>query len=97
MQHQDTHAQVWAQIPWLVNGSASAAQRQQADLHLRSCADCQQELIRQQALAQALNELPSALLGNVDKGWAALSERLPAAIQEAKSATAIAPSGRLLR
>ena len=78
MQQQDTHAQVWAQIPWLVNGRASPAQREQAEQHLQSCPDCQAELDRQQALAHALSATPSRLSVDVDKGWMALSARLPA-------------------
>ena len=97
MQHQDTHAQVWAQIPWLVNGRANAAERQQAEQHLQSCVDCQQELTRQHALAQALQDAPSALVGDADRGWAALSRRLPAQTPSASPSTAHGPSRRLVR
>lgn len=89
MQHQDTHAQVWAQIPWLVNGRASPVQRREAEQHLQDCPDCQEELSRQRALAQALNEMPGGISGDVDKGWATLSQRLPP--QTAKPRVAEAP------
>lgn len=98
MQQQDTHAQVWAQLPWLVNGTASHTQRQQAEHHLQGCADCQQELSRQHALAQALNAAPCGLVGDADKGWAQLAQRLPVPQPpRARSSWASGSSRRLSR
>lgn len=97
MQQQDTHAQVWAQIPWLVNGRASPAQREQAEQHLQNCPDCQEELDRQQALAQALNEMPGGLTSDVDKGWIALSERLPPRTPKPQAAESSGVSRRWVR
>jgi hypothetical protein len=97
MQQQDTHAQVWAQIPWLVNGRATPAQRHQAEQHLLSCTDCQAELSRQQVLAEALNEMPGGLKGDVDKGWAVLSQRLPPQASKPRSEESSGTSRRWVR
>jgi Putative zinc-finger len=43
-----SHSQVWELIPWLVNGSATAAQRRIVEAHVRHCADCRGELDLQQ-------------------------------------------------
>jgi anti-sigma factor RsiW len=37
------HRQIWDLIPWLVNGTASAADRIQAEAHLAICPDCRDE------------------------------------------------------
>ncbi len=38
-----SHRLTWDLIPWLVNGSASGADRELAEAHLRHCADCRDE------------------------------------------------------
>lgn len=37
------HRQLWDLIPWVVNGSADAAERQAVEEHLPHCADCREE------------------------------------------------------
>ncbi|MGN6519897.1 MAG: zf-HC2 domain-containing protein [Dokdonella sp.] len=37
------HRQTWDLIPWLVNGTAAAADRALAEAHLAGCADCRDE------------------------------------------------------
>lgn len=44
------HRQIWDLIPWIVNGSASATERQAAEDHLRQCADCRDEYAFQSRL-----------------------------------------------
>jgi len=49
MNHEpNPHRETWDLIPWIVNGSATAAQRDSVDGHLRECADCRDELALQQ-------------------------------------------------
>lgn len=51
-----THVQTWELIPWLVNGSASAADRQRVEEHLRDCADCRDEYAFQQRLHAGMSD-----------------------------------------
>lgn len=44
------HRQIWDLIPWIVNGSASATERQAVEDHLRQCADCRDEYAFQSRL-----------------------------------------------
>lgn len=37
------HRQIWDLIPWVVNGSADAGERERVEEHLRECADCRDE------------------------------------------------------
>jgi hypothetical protein len=49
MNHEpNPHRETWDLIPWIVNGSATAAQRDSVGQHLRECADCREELALQQ-------------------------------------------------
>ena len=38
-----THRRAWDLIPWVVNGTASAAERALVEQHLAACADCRDE------------------------------------------------------
>ncbi len=42
------HRETWDLIPWIVNGSATAAQCDSVEQHLRECADCRDEFALQQ-------------------------------------------------
>lgn len=49
MNHEpNPHRETWDLIPWIVNGTATAAQRDSVGQHLRECADCREELAHQQ-------------------------------------------------
>jgi hypothetical protein len=49
MNHEpNPHRETWDLIPWFVNGSATAAQRESVEQHLRECADCRDEFELQQ-------------------------------------------------
>ncbi|WP_077038371.1 zf-HC2 domain-containing protein [Pelomonas sp. KK5] len=62
------HREVWALIPWVLNGSASAEDGEQVRAHLRECADCRAEYEFQQQLRQGMAQpLPAA---EVDAGRA---------------------------
>lgn len=44
------HRQIWELIPWVVNGTASPADRQRVDEHLPACVDCRDEFALQSRL-----------------------------------------------
>lgn len=49
MNHEpNPHRETWDLIPWIVNGTATAAQCDSVEQHLRECADCRDELAQQQ-------------------------------------------------
>lgn len=50
------HRQIWELIPWVVNGSAGAAERQTVEDHLRQCADCRDEYAFQSRLRAGIAE-----------------------------------------
>ena len=52
---QAAHLAAWNLIPWLVNGSASAAQRAAFERHAASCEACRSEVFFQQQLAAAMH------------------------------------------
>ncbi|WP_257387976.1 zf-HC2 domain-containing protein, partial [Tahibacter caeni] len=49
-----SHTQTWDLIPWVVNGTATAAQRARVEQHLRDCADCRREFALQQQFQAGL-------------------------------------------
>ena len=49
-----THRRAWEQIPWVVNGSADAADRELVQTHAINCTDCADELARQAQLHTAM-------------------------------------------
>lgn len=62
------HRHAWDLIPWVVNGSAGAAERRVVDAHVAACDDCRAELAFQQRLHA----------GMADDGAAALPDPGPA-------------------
>lgn len=52
------HRRAWDLIPWILNGSASAADRQAVEQHLQQCDDCRAELAFQRSLQSALQQQP---------------------------------------
>ena len=69
------HRQAWDLIPWLVNGRASAEQRDQVLSHVLSCEDCRQELEFQQTLHAAVAESPTPAL-DPQRSFGKLRDRL---------------------
>ncbi|TDR47601.1 putative zinc finger protein [Tahibacter aquaticus] len=48
MNHDTTpHSQIWELIPWVANGTATPAQQQRVQEHLRDCSDCRDEYAQQ--------------------------------------------------
>lgn len=84
------HRRIWELIPWVVNGSADAAERQAVEEHLRGCSDCRDEYAFQSRLhAGIAAEAPDAaaadaqdglrrLLARIDAGSAAVAAPAPA-------------------
>jgi hypothetical protein len=73
--HSRSHRETWALLPWLANGSATPAQRERAQAHLRGCADCRAELAREQRLAQAMVQ-PAAPAPDIERGLQSLMRRI---------------------
>jgi hypothetical protein len=53
-----THSRAFELLPWLVNGSLGAEERDAAEQHVRSCLACHRELKQQQRLRAALRAQP---------------------------------------
>jgi hypothetical protein len=72
------HRQAWDLIPWIVNGSAPAAELLAVQAHLEGCADCRQELEFQRQL-QAAMAIPSSVEVDMRDSWQRLRSRLDVA------------------
>lgn len=75
--HADAHREWHDLLPWLVNGTLSAAERTRIERHLAECEDCRAEL----ALEQDLHQRMSAE-GRVAYSPAASFEKLWSRIEE---------------
>jgi cytochrome c-type biogenesis protein CcmH/NrfG len=53
------HTTVYELLPWLANGSLAAAERDGAELHVRSCIVCRRELKELERLRQAVRSQPT--------------------------------------
>lgn len=54
-----THTRAFELLPWLVNGSLPAEERDLVEQHVRSCLSCHRELKEQQRLRAALRSQPA--------------------------------------
>jgi len=52
------HHRTWDLIPWVVNGRASAAERQVVAAHVAGCEDCRDELAFQHGLRDGMADAP---------------------------------------
>lgn len=86
------HRQAWDAIPWVVNGSASEAQRLRVQRHVDACADCRDELARQRAMQAAMTR-EQAPATDVEAGLQRLWARVDSAEDEAAAVPA-AVAGR---
>jgi hypothetical protein len=77
-------------LPWIVNGSASEAQRASVAEHLLSCAACRAELEHQQQLRDALSQ-PQIQGPAVEQGLERLFKRLDREAQYEQSPRASSP------
>ncbi len=70
MSLQIPHTRAFELLPWLVNGSLGAEERDAVEQHVRSCLACHRELKEQQRLRAALRAQPAVHLSpqtNFDK------------------------------
>lgn len=70
-----THDRAFELLPWLVNGSLAAAERDLVERHVRSCLSCHRELKEQQRLRAALRSQP-ALHISAQSGFDRLTREL---------------------
>jgi Putative zinc-finger len=56
MTNTPQHEESWLLLPWLANGRLSHAQRAQVEEHVRECAQCAEEVARQELIRSALTE-----------------------------------------
>lgn len=70
-----SHDQAFELLPWLVNGSLAAGEREAVEEHLRSCLSCRRELKMQRHLHEALRA-QSAVHLSPHSGFEALSRQL---------------------
>jgi hypothetical protein len=75
-----THSRAFELLPWLANGSLSAAEREAVEQHVRNCLSCHRELKEQQRLRIAMRSQPTVHL-SAQTGY----ERLTRALGESSS------------
>lgn len=85
----DVHHELWAMIPWVVNGTADAAQCRRFEQHAAACADCREELAFQRLLQTGMR----AEAGPPHAAEPAL-QRLLARIDQAEALPALANDQR---
>ena len=69
------HVYAFELLPWLVNDSLSAAEREAVELHARTCITCRREIKEQQRLLAALQAQPLVHL-SAPNAFAELSNEL---------------------
>ena len=79
----DEHQAVQSLLPWYVNGTLRDEERALVQSHLAQCPRCQADAAWQEALRTALPATAPAAEAEVDRQWAALSQRLAPARSQA--------------
>ena len=89
----DEHRQAELLLPWLANGTLEPAERSRVEAHISQCARCQSVL----AFQARLRSVPDAdaQAPSVDRGWAALRDRLEPDRSAAPRSQAPARPGRV--
>ena len=94
------HRRTWDLIPWLINGTASAADRSLAEAHLAACADCRDEYAFQSRVHAGL-DVDTRVAGDVRPAFDRLLARIDAeqAIDAGPALTEFArsPGGAMTR
>lgn len=91
---ESAHVQAWELIPWVLNGSADAAQCQRLEAHLRECADCREEMHFQQLLLQGMQQAAEAQDESMDADADAALRRFWAQDQAPVEPAPLAKKGR---
>lgn len=77
----DLHRLVWDELPWLINGTATAQQRERSLRHLDLCEACREEHQRQRQLFEhlqaAISSSDAGQAPSVEHGLANLLAHLP--------------------
>lgn len=81
------HRLTWEAMPWVVNGSASEAQRRSVAMHVRDCDDCRAELARQREWHASMVRERAATT-DVDAGLHKLWKRIDQAEEDSAQASA---------
>jgi anti-sigma factor RsiW len=68
----ELHARTQGLLPWYVNGTLDAAERDAVDAHLAQCEECSTDVRREQMLAAQIAELGI----DTDHGWDRMRERM---------------------
>ena len=92
LKNTSSHRLTWDTIPWIVNGTASEAERQAAEEHIRGCADCHEELQFQRELQLHMSSRVAARPSA--EGWQRLRTRLNAAVHAPEESGAPEPRRR---
>lgn len=79
------HDEIWALLPWYINGTLTAAQAGAVEQHLRCCAACHAEVAQQQRLAK-LYKKELACTSQPAPTFAQLMRRIEAARTQAEPA-----------
>ncbi|WP_118182938.1 zf-HC2 domain-containing protein [Paraburkholderia phosphatilytica] len=88
------HLRTWELLPWIVNGSATDAERVEVDRHVMACERCRAELVLQTQLYGAMNAntVPGP---DVETGLARLWQQIDAADRQPDEDTPVgAPAAR---
>lgn len=83
---QEVHRRVWEALPWYINGSADANEKQLVEAHLSSCLNCQEELQFQQSLAKGIEQTATPSI-DAERGLAQFWSNLAAATSVTPSST----------
>ncbi|MEZ5461332.1 hypothetical protein [Dokdonella sp.] len=86
------HRQTWDLIPWIVNHSATAEQRERASGHLMTCSDCQEELALQERIHAGMNASGTREDTRARNALQAMNRRIDEAVAQARAADVSAPS-----
>lgn len=73
--HGDPHKLTQTLLPWYANGTLDSEETAAVEAHLDGCAECRAELESERALGAMIATVPS----DVERGWAALKNRLDGA------------------
>lgn len=85
------HEETWLLLPWLANGRLSAAERELAEEHVRSCRACEQELAVQQRMCEAFTA-PERVIYAPGPSFRKLLERIDADGDLQRPSAAVAPA-----
>jgi anti-sigma factor RsiW len=90
------HARAFELLPWFVNGSLAADERDAVELHVRSCITCRREFKEQQRLRAAIRSQPAVHV-STQAGFDRLNRQLATSAHERPRPTNPRPLGAFMR